>query len=202
MRVIGLTGGIGMGKSTAGAEFRRQRIPVFDADAVVHRLQGPGGAALVPIAAAFPGVVADGVLDRARLRRALTDPAALTRLERIVHPLVRRAERAFLARARASRRAIAVLDVPLLFETGGDGRVDHVMVVSAPATVQRARVVARGRMTSAQVDAVIRRQLPDAERRRRADTVIRTGLSRFHAVAQIRRTLARLRAANSHTHRA
>lgn len=192
MRVIGLTGGIGMGKSTAAAEFRRRRIPVFDADAIVHRLQGPGGAALAPIAAAFPGVVSNGLLDRARLRSALTDPAALTRLERIIHPLVRRAERQFLARARAAGRPLAVLDIPLLFETGGDQRVDHVMVTSAPAAVQRARVVARGRMTGAQIDAVLRRQLPDAERRRRADTVIRTGLSRFHAVAQIRRALARL----------
>jgi len=192
MRVIGLTGGIGMGKSTAAAEFRRRRIPVFDADAIVHRLQGPGGAALAPIAAAFPGVVSDGVLDRARLRSALTDPAALTRLERIIHPLVRRAERQFLARARAAGRPLAVLDIPLLFETGSDQRVDHVMVTSAPVAIQRARVVARGRMTGAQIDAVLRRQLPDAERRRRADTVIRTGLSRFHAVAQIRRALARL----------
>ena len=192
MRVIGLTGGIGMGKSTAAAEFRRRRIPVFDADATVHRLQGPGGAALAPIAAAFPGTVSNGLLDRARLRSALTDPAALTRLERIIHPLVRRAERQFLARARAGGRALVVLDIPLLFETGGDKRVDHVMVTSAPAAVQRARVVARGRMTGAQIDAVLRRQLPDAERRRRADTVIRTGLSRFHAVAQIRRALARL----------
>ena len=192
MRVIGLTGGIGMGKSTAAAEFRRRRIPVFDADAIVHRLQGPGGAALAPIAAAFPGVVSDGVLDRARLRSALTDPAALTRLERIIHPLVRRAERQFLARARAAGRPLAVLDIPLLFETGSDHRVDHVMVTSAPVAIQRARVVARGRMTGAQIDAVLRRQLPDAERRRRADTVIRTGLSRFHAVAQIRRALARL----------
>ena len=192
MRVIGLTGGIGMGKSTAAAEFRRRRIPVFDADAIVHRLQGPGGAALAPIAAAFPGVVSNGLLDRARLRSALTDPAALTRLERIIHPLVRRAERQFLASARAAGRPLAVLDIPLLFETGGDQRVDHVMVTSAPAAVQRARVVARGRMTGAQIDAVLRRQLPDAERRRRADTVIRTGLSRFHAVAQIRRALARL----------
>ena len=192
MRVIGLTGGIGMGKSTAAAEFRRRRIPVFDADATVHRLQGPGGAALAPIAAAFPGTVSNGLLDRARLRSALTDPAALTRLERIIHPLVRQAERQFLARARAGGRALVVLDIPLLFETGGDKRVDHVMVTSAPAAVQRARVVARGRMTGAQIDAVLRRQLPDAERRRRADTVIRTGLSRFHAVAQIRRALARL----------
>ncbi len=192
MRVIGLTGGIGMGKSTAAAEFRRRRIPVFDADATVHRLQSPGGAALPPIATAFPGVVSNGVLDRARLRSALTDPAALTRLERIIHPLVRRAERQFLARAQAAGRSLVVLDIPLLFETGGDQRVDHVMVTSAPAAVQRARVVARGRMTGAQIDAVLRRQLPDAERRRRADTVIRTGLSRFHAVAQIRRALARL----------
>ncbi len=190
MRVIGLTGGIGMGKSTVAAEFRRRRIPVFDADAAVHRLQRPGGTALPAIAAAFPGSVTNGVLDRAQLRKALTDPAALARLEHIIHPMVRAAERRFLART--ARHSRVVLDVPLLFETGAARRMDHVIVVSAPASVQRARVLARGRMSPTQVDAVLRRQLPDATRRRGADTVIRTGLSRFHAIAQIRRALPRL----------
>lgn len=192
MRVIGLTGGIGMGKSTVAAECRRRHIPVFDADATVHRLQRPGGTALPAIAAAFPGTVTQGVLDRARLRTALTDPAALARLEHIIHPMVRTAERRFLARARAARHPRVVLDVPLLFETGADRRMDHVIVASAPASVQRARVLARGRMSPAQVDAVLRRQLPDATRCRRAGTVIRTGLSRFHAIAQIRRALRHL----------
>lgn len=190
--MIGLTGGIGMGKSTAAAELRRRHIPVFDADRAVHDLQAVRGAALPALAAAFPGTVANGTLDRARLRQALVDRAALARLEAIMHPLVRRAERRFLARAYAGRRRMVALDVPLLLETGGDRRVSHVMVVSAPPSVQRARVRRRRRMTEAQIDAVLARQLPDAERRRRAGTVIHTGLSRFHAVAQIRRTLARL----------
>ncbi|MBV8703508.1 MAG: dephospho-CoA kinase, partial [Acetobacteraceae bacterium] len=121
MRVIGLTGGIGMGKSTAAAFFRRARIPVFDADAAVHRLQARGGRALRPIARAFPGTVRDGVLDRALLRNAvLGDRAALSRLEAILHPMVRAEERAFLARARRAGHRLAVLDIPLLFETGGD----------------------------------------------------------------------------------
>ena len=182
-----------MGKTTAASEFRRRGLPVFDADATVHALQAPGGAALPALAAAFPGTVRNGVLDRAQLRQALTDRPALARLEAIMHPLVRRAERRFLARAHAARRRAVVLDIPLLLETGGDARVDHVVVVSAPAAVQRARIHRRGRMTEAQINAVLARQMPDARRRRRADTVIHTGLSRFHAVAQLRRLLRTLR---------
>ena len=193
MIVIGLTGGIGMGKSTAAAEFRRRGLPVFDADATVHALQAPGGAALPALAAAFPGTVRGGVLDRAQLRQALTDRPALARLEAIMHPLVRQAERRFRAQAHAARRRAVVLDVPLLLETGGDARVDHIVVVSAPAAVQRARIRRRRRMTAAQIAAVLARQMPDAQRRRRADTVIYTGLSRFHAVAQLRRLLRTLR---------
>lgn len=193
MIVIGLTGGIGMGKTTAASEFRRRGLPVFDADATVHALQAPGGAALPALAAAFPGTIRNGVLNRAQLRQALTDRPALARLEAIMHPLVRRAERRFLARAHAARRRAVVLDIPLLLETGGDARVDHVVVVSAPAAVQRARIHRRGRMTEAQINAVLARQMPDARRRRRADTVIHTGLSRFHAVAQLRRLLRTLR---------
>jgi dephospho-CoA kinase len=195
VKVIGLTGGIGMGKSTAAAIFRNARVPVFDADAVVHALQGPGGLALRPIAAAFPGTVRGGRLDRGALRAAvLGRPEALRRLEGILHPMVRAAERAFLARARRGRRRLAVLDVPLLLETGGadmarPGRVDRVVVVSAPAAVQRARVRRRGRMTPAEIDAVIARQMPDREKRRRADHVVRTGLSRHHAQRQIRRLI-------------
>ncbi len=192
MKVIGLTGGIGMGKSTAAAAFRRARLPVFDADAAVHAVQAPGGAALPAIAAAFPGTVGirDGrrVLDRAALRRAvLGDEAALRRLEIILHPMVRRAERAFLARARRSGARLAVLDIPLLLETGGAARVDLVLVVSAPGAVQRQRVARRRQMTPAQIAAVIARQMPDAEKRRRADVVVRTGLSRYHAQRALRR---------------
>ena len=197
MRVIGLTGGIGMGKSTAAAAFRRAHLPVFDADACVHRLQAPGGAALAAIAHAFPGTVNERggrrVLDRAALRAAvLGDPAALRRLEAILHPLVRRAERGFLARARRAGARAAVLDIPLLFETGAAGRVDRIVVVSAPACVQRDRVRRRRHMDTAQLAAVLARQLPDAEKRRRADLVVRTGLSRHHALRTIRRFIRTL----------
>ena len=190
MRVIGLTGGIGMGKSTAAAAFRRAHIPVFDADAAVHKLQAPGGRALRAIDAAFPGTVVNRVLDRAALRTAvLGKPEALRRLERIVHPLVRAEERAFLARARRGGARLAVLDIPLLLETGGQHRVDHVMVVSAPRGVQVARVRKRRHMDQAQIEAVIARQMPDARKRRLADTVVLTGLSRHYALRTIRRVI-------------
>jgi dephospho-CoA kinase len=195
MRVIGLTGGIGMGKSTAAAVFRRARVPVFDADATVHRLQAPGGAALKPIAAAFPGSVTNGVLNRAVLREAvLGQPEALPTLEKIMHPLVRQAEATFLGAARRQRARLAVLDIPLLFETGADARVDKIVVVSAPKSVQMARLKARKGMTAAQIGAVLARQWTDAARRRRADWVVRTGLSRHHALVSLRRLMQALRA--------
>jgi len=192
MKVIGLTGGIGMGKSTAAATFRRAHIPVFDADASVHRLQARGGRAVRVIEAAFPGTTRDGAVDRAALRRAvLSDPEALHRLEGILHPMVRADERAFLAQARRAHVHAAVLDIPLFFETGGR-KVDRVVVVSAPRSVQRHRVRQRRRMSAADIDAVIARQMPDAEKRRRADVVIRTGLSRFHAQRALRRLIREL----------
>jgi dephospho-CoA kinase len=188
MIVLGLTGSIGMGKSTATASFRRLRVPVFDADATVHRLQGRGGRAVRPIGAAFPGCVADGRVDREALRRAvLGRPDAMGRLEAIVWPLVRAEERRFLARHRRAGKRVVVLDIPLLFETRGEGRVDRVVVVSAPAAVQRRRVLRRPGMTEDRLAAIRARQMPDAEKRRRADHVIRTGLSRFFAQAAIRR---------------
>lgn len=188
MKVLGLTGGIGMGKSNAASVLRRVGVLVFDADAAVHRLQRRGGAAVPAIAATFPGSVRDGAVDRRALRQAvLGDGAALKRLEGIMHPLVRQAERRFLARARRAGRRLAVLDVPLLLETGGERRVDHVVVVSAPARVQRARVRRRGTLSAAQIEAVIGRQMPDREKRRRADTVVRTGLSRHDTQRQLRR---------------
>lgn len=194
MKVIGLTGGIGMGKSTAATVFRRAGIPVFDADASVHRLQAPGGRAVRAIAEAFPGTVVDGVLDRAGLRAmVLRDPDALTRLEGILHPMVRADERAFLARARRAGHRLAVLDIPLLFETGGERRVDRVVVVSAPRSVQEHRVGLRRKMSREDAAAVIARQMPDAEKRRRADIVINTGLSRHHALRALRRAIAELR---------
>jgi dephospho-CoA kinase len=193
--VIGLTGGIGMGKSTAAAAFRRAGIPVFDADSVVHQVQAKGGQAVPAIAAAFPDAVRDGQIDRTALRRAaMAETGALRRLEAIVHPLVRRAERAFLARVRRSGRRVAVLDIPLLLETGGDRRVDLVVVVTAPRDVQIARVRQRRKMSRAETDAVIARQMPDAEKRRRADVLVRTGLSRHHALRQIRRLIGSLHA--------
>ena len=194
MFIVGLTGGIGMGKSTAAGAFRQAGIPVFDADAAVHRLQARGGAAVRAIGAAFPGSVIAGAVDRGRLRQAVVgDDRAMKRLEAIVHPLVRRAERAFLARARRAGRWLIVLDVPLLLETGGAARVDQVVVVSAPASVQQARVRARRQMSEAQVSAIIARQMPDREKRHRADVVVRTGLSRHHAHRQIQRLVQALR---------
>lgn len=193
MKVIGLTGGIGMGKSTAAAAFRRAGLPVFDADATVHRLQARGGRAVPAIAVAFPGTVRDGAVDRTLLRRAAVEsPGAMTRLEAILHPLVRQEERAFLARARRAGRRAVVLDIPLLLETGVDRRVDLVVVVSAPPAVQMARVRARRQMTPAQIQAIIARQMPDRNKRRRADVVIRTGLSRHHALRRLRRLLLEL----------
>lgn len=193
MRILGLTGGIAMGKSFAAASFRRAHVPVFDADAVVHRLQSPGGAAIPDITTAFPGTVRAGVLDRPALRaRVLSDPAALRRLEAILHPLVRAERDRFLSRHRRAGAPLAVLDIPLLFETGAERVADHVAVVSAPAAVQRARLVRRGILTAPQIDAVLARQMPDRDRRRRADTLIRTGLSRAHATRALRRLMQRL----------
>jgi dephospho-CoA kinase len=189
MIILGLTGGIGMGKSTAAAAFRRARIPVFDADAAVHRLQARGGRAVRAIETAFPGTVRDGAVDRVALRQAvLGKPDALARLEAILHPMVRQEERSFVARARRRGDRAVVLDIPLLFETGGDARVDRVVVVSAPRSVQMQRIRARRRMSAADIAAVIARQMPDAEKRRRADVVVHTGLSRHHAL----RTISRL----------
>jgi dephospho-CoA kinase len=172
--VLGLTGSIGMGKSTTAAMFAARGVPVFDADAAVHALYaGPLAAALE---AAFPGVAPDGRVDRAVLaRRVVGDTTAMARLEAIVHPAVRAEERRFLAAAEAAGAPLAVLDIPLLFETGRDRDVDAVVVVTAPAEVQRARVLDRPGMTSERFEALVARQMPDAEKRRRADAVIDTG---------------------------
>ena len=195
MVVIGLTGGIGMGKSTTAAMFRRAGFRVFDADRAVHVLQAPGGRALAPIAAAFPGTVAGQppTLNRAALRAAvLAEPASLKRLEAIIHPLVRQAERRFLAHARRARARGVVLDIPLLLETGGQRRVDQVVVVSSPRTTQIARVLRRGRMSRPEIAAVIARQMPDHEKRRLADYVVRTGLSRNDALRAVKRLIETL----------
>jgi len=193
MILLGLTGSIGMGKSTVAAMFRKAGVPVFDADAAVHRLQGPGGSLLPAIEAAFPGSIGAQGVDRARLGRAVFgDGAALRRLEAIVHPAVAEARRDFLRRHRAHR--IVVDDVPLLFETGGERRVDAVVVVSAPAWMQRRRVLARPGMSQARFAGILARQTPDAEKRRRADFVIATGGTRRDTEAEVRILLACLRA--------
>jgi dephospho-CoA kinase len=186
MKTVGLTGGIGMGKSTAAAAFRRARIPVYDADADVHRMYLKGGRAVRPIELAFPGTVIDGAVDRARLRPVLQQPENLRRLEAIVHPLVHDEIRRFIARARRVAARAVVIDNPLLIEMGMADEMDVVLVVSAPLPVQIHRVMRRGRMTPEQVRAVIARQMPDAEKRRRADIVIQTGLSRYHTLRQLR----------------
>src|SRR2546423_7897048 len=159
-----------MGKSTAAAMLRRLRVPLFDADAVVHRLLAPGGAAVGPVATAFPGSRAErGGIDRQRLgRQAFGDTVALRRLEGILHPMVRHAERRFVAQARARREPLVVLDIPLLYESGGIERCDYALVVSAPARLQRERVMRRPGMTAGRFAAILQAQLPDREKRRRA----------------------------------
>jgi dephospho-CoA kinase len=207
MKVLGLTGGIGMGKSTAAGMLRRLGVPVFDADAAVHLLQGRGGAAVRPIEAAFPGTTRDGAVDREALRRAvLGDNAAIRRLERIVHPLVRRAERQFLAAAQRRGVRLVALDIPLLFETsrlpppalrrprkGAMRRFDAIAVVSAPAAMQRSRVLRRPGMTPERLAYILSRQMPDRRKRRLADTVLPTGLSRHVTQRAVRRLADRLR---------
>jgi len=196
MLVIGLTGSIGMGKSTAATMLRRLGLPVHDADAAVHRLTAPGGAAVEAVAEAFPGVRRDGGIDRAKLGAAvLSDTAALQRLEAILHPLVRAEARAFLAKQARLRRPLAVLDIPLLFETGGERLCDVVIVVSAPAYIQRARVLRRPGMTEERFQAILERQMPDAEKRRRADFVVKTGLNKAHALRQLSAIVRLLRSA-------
>lgn len=171
MRVLGLTGSIGMGKSTTAKLFAEAGVPVYDADAEVHALYEKEAVPL--IGAAFPDAVVDGRVDRARLSRAVVgNPDAMARLEAIVHPLVRAREVAFIADAEKAGAEVAVLDVPLLFETGGEKRVDAVVVVSAPADVQRARLLAREGMTTEKLEALLVRQMRDEEKRRRADFVV------------------------------
>ncbi|MER8546430.1 dephospho-CoA kinase [Mesorhizobium sp. M0684] len=174
MIVLGLTGSIGMGKSTAAKMFAEAGVPVHDSDEAVHRLYAGKAAPLVE--AAFPGTTRSGAVDRAALaERVLGDAAALKRLEAIIHPLVRADADAFLAEHRAAGAPLAVLDIPLLFETGGRNRVDKVVVVTAPREVQRARVLARPGMNEEKLASILARQVPDTEKRRRADFVIDTG---------------------------
>ena len=195
MIILGLTGSIGMGKSTTSAMLEAQGVPVYDSDAAVHALYAVGGAAVAPVEAAFPGVVVDGAIDRSRLSAAVVgDPEALQKLEAIVHPLVGGHRIGFFEDAEAAGHDIIVLDVPLLYETGGDKHVHKVAVVSAPPEVQRQRLLARPGMDEAKFAAILARQLPDAEKRARADFIIDTGQGLEHARGQVRDILTRLRA--------
>ena len=188
---IALTGSIGMGKSTVAAMLERAGVPVFDADAVVRMLQGPGGALVDRIAERFPGVVHEGILDREKLAGlVLEDPKRLAELERIVHPAVQDARRAFIDKHRGA--AVLAFEIPLLFETGGEKRFDKVVVVSAPADVQRARVLARPAMTSDKLKSILERQMPDEEKRARADFVVDTGVDLSTTEAQVRDILVGL----------
>jgi dephospho-CoA kinase len=188
MFILGLTGSLGMGKSTTAGFFAEAGIPVHDADAVVHRLYE--GEAAAAIEAAFPGTTTAGKVDRSKLAaRILDDPAALRRLEAIVHPLVREAEARFLGDARARGAKVVVLDIPLLLETAGDQRVDAIVVVSAPGDVQRQRVLERPGMTPDKLDALLARQLADVEKRRRADFVVDTSRGFDAAKAQVQAIL-------------
>ena len=194
--IVGLTGGIGMGKSTVAAMFRDRGVPVHDADATVHQLYAPGGAAVGPVGKAFPGTVRDGSIDRAALGAAVVgDARAMRQLEGIVHPLVRLEENAFLARAEADGEPIVVLDIPLLFETGGDARVDRVVVVSAPEAIRRERVLARPGMTAEKLDAIVAKQTPDSEKRARADHIVDTSTTLGETGAAVDRLVDALRGA-------
>jgi dephospho-CoA kinase len=188
---LGLTGSIGMGKSATAAMFADAGVPVWDADAAVHRLYAKGGAATGPIAEAFPEAVVDGAVDRSRLTQRLReDPPAFARLEAIVHPLVGEDRRIFLREAETSGAKVVVLDIPLLFETGGERAMDAVVVVSAPAELQRERVLARPGMDLQKLEALLARQTPDAEKRARADFVIDTSQGFEAAREQVRQVLS------------
>jgi dephospho-CoA kinase len=189
MFILGLTGSIGMGKSTTAKFFAEDGVPVHDADAAVHRLYE--GEAVAAIEAAFPGTTENGKVDRVKLAaRVVGDEAARKRLEAIVHPLVRESEQRFLADARERGAPVVVLDIPLLYETGGEQRVDAVVVVSASPEVQRARVLARPGMTPERFEALLAAQVPDVEKRRRADFIVDTSAGFGAARAQVREILA------------
>ena len=192
MLVIGLTGSIGMGKSTVAAHLRARGIPVYDADGEVHKLYR--GEAVPLVEAAFPGATRNGEVDRAALSAILlAQPTRIGELEAIVHPLVRKAQEAFVETAQKAGSAVAVLEIPLLFETGGERRVDVTVVVSAPASIQRERVLARPGMTPEKLDRLLARQMPDEEKRRRADFVVDTGGTIADTQAQVDRLLESLK---------
>ncbi|HEX2814978.1 MAG TPA: dephospho-CoA kinase [Phenylobacterium sp.] len=194
MILIGLTGSIGMGKSTTAAMFRDAGVPVYDADAAVHALYDTGGAAVGPVGEAFPGVVRDGRVERETLRQAvLGNPEALKRLNAIVHPLVGRDRVGFFAKAEADGADLVVLDIPLLFETGGHANVDAIVVASAPAGMQRERVLARPGMTPDRLDAILAQQMADADKRARAHFVVDTSRGLEPARQQVAEIIASVR---------
>jgi dephospho-CoA kinase len=189
MLILGLTGSIGMGKSTTAKLFMEAGVPVYDADAAVHKIYE--GEAAPAIEAAFPGTTVDGKVDRARLSaKVVQDPAAIKRLEQIVHPMLGASRQKFLAEAEQSGASVVVMDIPLLYETGGEKRVDAVVVVSTAPETQRERILARGTMTPEALDAILARQLPDAEKRKRADFVVDTSHGLDPVRAAIRDILA------------
>ncbi|WP_050425360.1 dephospho-CoA kinase [Bradyrhizobium tropiciagri] len=189
MLILGLTGSIGMGKSTTAKLFMEAGVPVYDADAAVHQLYE--GEAAPPIEAAFPGTTAGGKVDRAKLSaRVVQDPVAIKQLEQIVHPMLGASRQKFFADAEAAGAPIVVLDIPLLFETGGEKRVDAVVVVTTSPELQRERVLARGTMDAAKLDAIIAKQMPDAEKRKRADFIVDTSHGLDPVRARIRDILA------------
>ncbi len=193
MVIVGLTGSIGMGKSETAKMFRALGIPVYDADAAVHKLYAPGGPAVDPLEAAFPGVTGENGVDREKLaKRVLGDAEALKKLERIVHPLVGIAQLEFLQQAAAANTAVVVIDVPLLYETGGEKRVDCVVVVSAPYELQRQRVLERPGQSEEKFQAILSKQVSDAEKRRRADFIIESDKGLEAALQQVKHIIPRL----------
>lgn len=202
MIILGLTGSIGMGKSATASLFREEGTPVYDADAAVHALYAEGGAAVAPLEEAFPGVTEDGAINRTRLReRVLDDPAAMKRLEAIVHPLAGEAQHDFRRKAHADGAPFALLDIPLLFETGGNLRCDYTLVVTAPAHVQRERVLSRPGMTPETFEAILARQMPDAEKRAKADFILSTAHGFDFARDQVRAIVRLMIRLAEETHR-
>jgi dephospho-CoA kinase len=194
MIIIGLTGSIGMGKTTAGAMLRRLGVPVYDADAAVHQIFARGGGAVEPVGEAFPGTLKDGAVDRDALSKAvLGDPEKLKRLEAIVHPQVHKVQRDFLRRAARRRADIVALDIPLLFETGGEDRCDVTILVSAPRDVQARRVLARPGMSEEKFASILSHQMSDYEKRKRADFIVLTGLDKGRTMGQLASIVRTLR---------
>jgi dephospho-CoA kinase len=193
MIIIGLTGSVGMGKSTAAAMLNRMGIPICDSDALVHSFMAKGGAAIPRIKALFPDVIKDGAVDRPALGKIVFgDTAALRKLEQILHPMVRQSQRDFLKQAQTNNRAFAVLDVPLLFEGGIDALCDYSIVVTAPAFLQRQRVMSRPGMTEARFQGTLNHQMADYRKRQRADFVVQTGLNRYDTLTRLTRIIALL----------